>query len=121
MWCRAHHLTAGRRNAHDRQTTFVWAIRTETKDSVDSRKTRRIGQNLLTEALRPLRFDECGRERNGVVGECCRPHGILPITSAVATGEVAEARRFGRRVPGTVKCNSGENARVVPQAGAKQL
>ena len=45
----------------------------------------------------------------------------MPITSAVATGEVAEARRFGRRVPGTFKCGGRENTRVVPQAGAKQL
>src|SRR4029453_12933627 len=94
-WCRAHDLTAGRRNAQDGQTAFAWAVGTETKDPVDSRKTRRIGQNLLAEALRPLCF--AGPPRQGIVsrGEARGPGGIFPKTGAVPSREAAEASRFG--------------------------
>jgi hypothetical protein len=103
VWRRAYNLAAGGRNAQYGQAAFVGTISTETEDSVDTGKARRVGQYLLAEALRSLCFDKGRYQRDGVVSKCRGPHRILSNASPVAAGEIAEASRFWRGIPTAIK------------------
>ena len=118
---RADHLRARGRHAHHREPALVGAVGAEAEHAVDAGEARLVGQRLLGEARRALRLHQRGDERHRVIGERRGAHRVLPVARAIAARESAEAGRLRRREPAALRARLGENARIVPQAGADQL
>ena len=82
-----------------------------------------VGQHLLRRsAAAPCVFTSAATSDDRVIGERGGAHRVAAEARAVAAGEVAEAgRRRARRYQPPCSAALGEDARIVPQAGAEQL
>src|SRR5262249_33081811 len=111
--CWTDHLAASGSHPQNRKATLVCSFRTEAENAIDARKARRVGENLFAETLSTLCLDKSDHQGNGVVRKRCSADRILPVTRAIACGEIAKSGLLGGRVPGAVEKFLGRNSGLV--------